>query len=85
MNYLKTLPFDVFDDEIFSKVSSSTSDDEKQAMRESAAKYEETAATFMVNAIAAKAREAGTTLTSEDEEYIRKSFKSALLFAAMLS
>lgn len=72
-------------DELFDKVRSNISDDEKKAMSESAAKYEDAAANFMVNAFAAKAREAGTTLTAEDEEYIRKSFKAALLFAAMIS
>lgn len=73
------------EEELFHKVSNSMSDDEKQTMKEHCDKYEDTAANFMVNAIAAKAKEAGTTLTSEDEEYIKKSFKAALMFAAMIS
>lgn len=72
-------------EELFDKVSGSMTEDEKQTMKESCAKYEETAANYMVNAFAAKAREAGTALTAEDEDYIRKSFRAALLFAAMLS
>lgn len=73
------------EEDLFNKVSSSMSDDEKQTMKENVTKYEETAAYYMVNAIDAKARKAGITLTAEDEDYIRKSFKAALLFAAMLS
>lgn len=71
--------------EVFNKVKDSMTADEAQAIKEHCAKYEDAAANFMVNAIAAKARKAGITLTAEDEDYIRKSFKAALLFAAMLS
>lgn len=72
-------------DELIEKVSNSMSADEQQIMKESCAKFEETAARFMVSAIAAKAREAGTTLTAEDEEYIKRAFKAALMTASMLA